>query len=348
MTENGKILIIRLSSIGDIVLTSPLVRVLRQRYPSSKIDFVVQKKYAELIRFNPNLNLCYEFDSTKGFPDLRSLKAKIRKEGYDIIIDIHNNFRSRYLRANIGASKVVTINKRIFERIMLVKFKKSYYRGIVSVADRYIEPMQSFGIQNDGRGLELFIPKEIRNNVKIILAQEGIQSDENIIGFCQSSKHVTKCWPFERFAEFGIRLAKEWNKPIVLFGGPEDAQKCAMIVQLIQAKLENHPIIDFSGKLSLLETAEMMKACNVILTNDSGLMHIAAAMKRKIVAIFGSTVEEFGFYPIGTECIVLNKQSLKCRPCSHIGLDSCPKKHFCCMMDIQIEEVCQAIKTILV
>jgi len=346
MLISNKTLIIRLSSIGDIVLGSPLIRVLRKRFPSSQIDFVVRKEYSELVRYNPNLNFIHEFNSDGGFRELRKLAGKLRSESYDLVIDIHNSLRSRYLRSFIRAKKVVVIDKRIFARTMLVRFKKNYYRNIISVADRYIEPVKSYRIENDGGGLEIFIPDETAARITEKVSSLKSRSFGKIVGLCPSAKHATKRWPEERFIEAGIILSRELNAKIVIFGGNNDAELCARISHGIKSKAGDECAIDYSSQFSLLETAAAMDFCDIIVTNDSGLMHIAAARCKKIVAIFGSTVREFGFYPVGTENIVIERNGLYCRPCSHIGLDSCPERHFRCMNDIVTDDVVGAVKAI--
>jgi heptosyltransferase-2 len=346
MIAPQKILIIRFSSIGDIVLATALLRVLHKRFPTSPIDFVVRKEYTELIRNNKNLNCIYEFDAKTGFFGLRKLKSQLRVEHYDLIVDIHNSLRSRYLRWLLGANDVVVICKRIFARTMLIRLKKNLYRNAISVADRYIEPVQKYGVANDGKGLEIFIPDELRSHTLSNMKNLGINKSSTIIGFCPSAKHTTKCWPKERFAELGIRLVKENNAKILLLGGTADIERCLDIADAINNATRKENAIDLSGELSLLENAIAMEACTLIVTNDSGLMHIATAMKKKVVAIFGPTVREFGFFPIGKEQVVLERNGLYCRPCSHIGGKICPEGHFRCMKEIQVEEVIKSILAI--
>ena len=347
MITPQNILVIRFSSLGDIVLATPLLRALRARFPSAHIDFIVRKEYAELVKYNPNLTKCYEFDTTAGFSGLQKLKKRLRTERYDLVIDIHNSIRSRYLRIWLDAQEVVLINKRMFARIMFVKFKKNLYGDTVSVADRYIEPVTKFGVQNDGAGLELPIPDEISARAGEAIALSEINRSGSVIGLCPSAKHATKCWPSERFAELGSGLIQTGETTILLFGGPSDVKTCSTIAQTIRTTSKASSIIDLSGKLSLLETAAAMKFCDVIVTNDSGLMHIAAAMKRKVVALFGSTVREFGFFPVGTENIVIERAGLYCRPCSHIGCSECPEGHFRCMKEIRVDEVEQCVRRFL-
>jgi heptosyltransferase-2 len=307
---------------------------------------MVRKEYTELIRYNPNLNLTFEFDAQGGFQELRRLKEIIRREKYDLIIDIHNSLRSRYIRSFSGAKEVVVINKRIFARTMLVRLKKNYYRDIVSVADRYIEPVGIYGIENDAQGLEIFIPDETMYKVSGKMSSLKLHMFEKVVGFCPSAKHATKRWPEERFIEAGIRLGRELKAKIILFGGKSDTVLCTTIANGINKKSEGACAIEYSDQFSLLETAAAMQFCDIIVTNDSGLMHIAAAIKKKVVAIFGSTVREFGFFPVGTENIVIERKGLYCRPCSHIGRSNCPEGHFRCMNEIQVDDLVDSIKAV--
>jgi heptosyltransferase-2 len=248
----------------------------------------------------------------------------------------------------LGAGDVVVFHKQIFARTMLIRFKKNFYRSPVSVADRYIESVQKYGITNDGKGLESYISDEIRTQAVAKIKKLGIHESGPMIGFCPSAKHATKCWPQERFTELGVKLSVDAKAKILLFGGPEDKEKCRSIAHGINSFNGEGSAADLSGELSLLENAIAMEACNLIVTNDSGLMHIACAMKKKVIAIFGSTVREFGFFPVGTESALVERTGLYCRPCSHIGRNTCPEGHFRCMKEIQVEDVVKSIQAISV
>ncbi len=342
MVTPSKILIIRLSSIGDIVLTTPLLRVLRAKFPYAKIDFIIHKEYADLLKFNTNLNTLYEFEKSKGICGLRELKKELRKENYELIIDIHNNLRSKYLRLGNNA-KQVKINKRIFARTLLIKSKKNYYKRIIPIPYRYIETVKDFGIYDDNKGLELNIPETIRLETNSLLNNLGIKKSDKVIGFCPSAKHYTKCWPKEYYLELGKILVKTGLK-IFLFGSEADFTTCKFITDEIN-NTDSLSAINLSGKLNLLQTASAIDCCNLIVTNDTGLMHIACALKKGIIAIFGPTVKEFGFFPIGQNCIVIENNELKCRPCSHIGSAKCPEGHFKCMREIKADKIFEIAKT---
>ena len=342
-----KTLVIRFSSIGDIVLSTPLLRVLRAKFPEGQIDYLTKKEYGELVRTNHHLNVSHEYDPGTGFEGLRALKERLKAERYTHIIDIHNSIRSRYLRHKLGASQVYTLDKRIVERTMLVKFKKNIYKSVVSVADRYIEAASPLGLANDGRGLELHIPDEVLFGVSGRIARLKLNRFEKVLGICPGAKHATKRWPPERFAQLAVRFCREHDGAAVLFGGADDVSLCAGIAATIKAEAGSERVFDLSATLSLLETASAMQFCDVMVTNDTGLMHIAVAMNRKAVSIFGSTVKQFGFFPLSPESIVLENAGLSCRPCSHIGRAECPEKHFRCMTEISLDDASSALRSTL-
>jgi heptosyltransferase-2 len=340
--------VFRLSSIGDIVLTSPLLRVVRNAVgPKARLDFVVRKEFAELVRSNHHLSVVHEYDPSTGWEGLRKLNRELRAERYDMAIDLHDSLRTRYLRTFCGAKRTAVLNKRQWERWKLIHWKKNSYSGIVSVPQRYLETVAQFGIADDFKGLELFIPDAIQFSVAGKMASLKLNTYEYVIALCPGAKHFTKRWQREKFAELGARLAREKKAKILLFGGPAETDDCAAVAAVIAQSAGDGSVVDFSGRTSLLETAAAFDFCDVVVTNDSGLMHVAAARQKKIAVIFGSTVREFGFAPYGTESIILEEKDLACRPCSHIGRGSCPLGHFKCMQDITVDDVERAVLSLL-
>jgi heptosyltransferase-2 len=213
------------------------------------------------------------------------------------------------------------------------------------VADRYLETAGLLA-DDDGDGPELFPSAMAFARTKELLGDlpggNGIA-----IGICPSARHATKIWPAERFAGMAAALGKNHAAAILLFGSSAETGRCGEITEAIRALDAGVPVLDLSGSLSLIETAAAMDRCDVIVTNDSGLMHIAAARKRKIVALFGSTVRQFGFFPPPARSIVLEQHGLKCRPCTHIGRVSCPLGHFRCMNDIATTRAVDAVNALL-
>jgi lipopolysaccharide heptosyltransferase II len=311
----NKILIIRLSSLGDILLTTPVIRALKQQYPAAMIDLVVKEQYKDSLLYNPNISalLIYEKGNAK------KLNTDLRKTSYDLVIDLQNNSRSYKLTSGLKA-KIYRFKKPSVKKFLLVWFKINLLKDLKTISQRYAETAR---VIINGKGPELFL----RENSTTQLG-DGI----NYIGLCPGSKHFTKRWPPEYFIHLGNELVKLGFK-IVLFGGKSDKDLCNTISGSIQG------CINLQNDDQLLQTAADIKQCKLILTNDSGLMHTASAVGVPLIAIFGSTVREFGFFPVGAQNLIFENKSLSCRPCSHIGKSSCPKKHFKCMKEITPEFV---------
>jgi lipopolysaccharide heptosyltransferase II len=332
-----KILIIRLSSIGDIVLTSPLIQLLRQKYPESTIDFVVKKALLDLVAHNPAIEHIYIFDKSQGFKQLRDFKKQIRLAKYDLIIDIHKNFRSLYLRTGSSARRIVKYKKYPFRRWLLVQLKINLFREVIPIAQRYITSLPEFRHIKKSPELNFQIPGEVKKQVS---EKWSIAADKPIYGMAPGASFKTKRWTVEGFIAIARYIIDHLNGAIILFGNERDLA----ITSQITAKVSGE-IIDSAGKCSLLETAALLDQCELIITNDTGLMHIATALDKKVVAIFGSTTKELGFFPYSNKAVVVENNDLKCRPCSHVGRHECPKKHFRCMKDISMDQVVESIKS---
>ncbi len=340
-----KTLIIRFSSIGDIVLSSLLVRTLRDRFPEAEIDYLVKSEYADLVHHNPHISHVLQFSPADG---LSGHRQRIRSAEYDMIIDIHDSLRSRYLC--FGHPNVVRINKRKLARFLLVRTKLNLYNsfgGSPSVAERYLETVEPLGVKNDGKGLELFLGEVAASRADAVLKESGVPDDTPLIGICPTSRHFNKMWQAKGFSEVGAMLAQSHSCSVVVFGSTEEAGPCAVVVEMIKALQPQLQVLNLAGRLSLLETAAVMDRCSVVVSNDSGLMHIAAARQRKVVAVFGPTVQELGFFPYGTISTVVEHESLSCRPCTHIGLPNCPLGHFKCMKEISPGVVLAAAEDLL-
>ncbi|MDI6767512.1 MAG: lipopolysaccharide heptosyltransferase II [Bacteroidota bacterium] len=342
MKAFNKILIIRFSSLGDIILASPLIRNVRTTYPNAEIDFLVKSEYADVVKFNPHLSNVIEL-KTNEKEELRWLKEEIRRRRYDLIIDIHNSLRSRYLRLFTGGRFITSVNKRVIRRFLLVNFKWNIYHNTLSTAERYLETVKRYGVNDDGNGSEIFLPKDTITTTKSIMERFKLEKYDIVLGIAPTARHFTKRWLPERFVEFGVEFSKQYLSKMFIFGTKEEHDYCEDIAQMMNTRAGTNVAENLAGKLTFLETAAALDYCKIVVTNDSGLMHLAGARKKKVVAIFGSTVKEFGFFPHRTEHIVVEKQNVTCRPCSHIGLASCPKKHFRCMKDISVDDLFDAV-----
>lgn len=337
-----KTLVIRLSSIGDILLTTPVVRCLKKKYPDATIDFCVFKEYADILRGNPYISNIIPVD--RSLPIAKAKEQIKSNEIYDCVVDLHNNFRSRTLRNGV-AKKVFVVNKRTSQRWLLVKTKIDLLRNAPDVMGRYFETVAPLNATDDGEGIDFFA--EISSEKKKDMIDGFDTSEKFIVALCPGAKHYTKRWLPGRFVELAHTLIRDKKASIILFGGKDDANICAEIYAQVHTDFPER-VINACGKCSLSEVAGLMQLCDCVVTNDSGLMHVAASQKKPLVAIFGSTVKEFGFAPTSPHSIVVENKELDCRPCTHIGRDSCPKGHFRCMADITTEQVKAAIDSVTV
>ena len=337
-----RILIIRLSSLGDVLLATPLIRQLRQKYPQVQLDFLVRKEYAELLRHHPGLSELIEFDAQPGFTSLQKIREKIHQTRYDIILDIHNNLRSRYLCAGLPflsffKTRLYRIHKNQIFRFLLVIFKINLYHKIYSrvipVWEKYLQTARSLGIiAEDGR-LELFLPEEAITAAQNFRA--ALEKSKWDIVMAPGARHFSKRWPEEYFVELIKQLFAKTGLRTILVGGAEDIS----MIEKILRQLQEGMAVSSVGKLSLLETAALIKQSKLMISNDSGLMHLGAALDVPLIAIFGSTVKELGFFPNSPKAVVVENGGLYCRPCSHTGRSDCPEKHFRCMREITPENI---------
>ena len=347
MTKSiDKILVIRLSSIGDILLSTPIFRALRAQFPDAEIDVLVKTHFVELLRFNPHISSVLEIGAA-GSKDLIQVTRQIRSERYDLIIDLHNSLRSRIIRWFSGAPEIRVVDKRVRERFILVNAGKNLYGKPVSVTDRYFETVADFAVVNDGDPLEIHVPQALHDEVNGQLTDMGIRAHGPVIALAPAARHETKMWPADRFEALAVEVSRKYHAQIVVLGGKDDRLYCENIVRSVTEHLGVDMVFNLAGSFSLLGTAVVLDRCSILVSNDSGLMHLAAARKKPVVAIFGPTVEEFGFFPYGTRSIVVEQEGLPCRPCSHLGGERCPKRHFRCMLDTPVGQVAQEIAALL-
>jgi heptosyltransferase-2 len=309
-----KILIIRLSSIGDILLTTPLIRSIKKRNPNIQIDFVLKEEFFKLMQNNPNLTNIYKY--TKHSFEKQVLTNSLISNTYELVIDLQNNLRSREI-IRLLHCQVLRYKKNNFKKFLLVHFKINNLKDFPQIPIRYAE---AAGVELDSEGLDFFTSNE---------PDPKLKAGEKYIGLCPGAKHFTKRWPKEYFIELGNSLESAGYK-IVLFGGLEEVELCFEL----ENKIKN--VLNLCNT-SILQAGSDMKMCKAIYTNDSGLMHLASAVKVPVIAFFGSTVREFGFYPYKAKSIQLENENLSCRPCTHIGRKSCPKIHFKCLKEIKPE-----------
>jgi len=309
-------LIIRFSSIGDIVLTTPVVRCLKKQVENSRIIYLTKESFKPVIEHNPYIDkkLYYKGNLKE------TVDYLLNEERIDYVIDLHHNLRSSIVKRKLNLP-AFAFKKLNFEKWLMVHFKKNRLPD-KHIVDRYLETTKVFDIENDGQGLDYFIDEESSN-----LPEDWDTKFNNqpFMAMVIGANHFTKQIPTRQMSEI-IDAVKQ---PVVLLGGPADTER-AMEVST-QASYNN--ITNTCGKSTLNQSAYLVQKAHVVVTPDTGLMHIAAAYKKNIVSVWGNTIPEFGMYPYqaNNESRIFQVKGLKCRPCSKIGYASCPKKHFNCM-----------------
>ena len=318
--RSKKVLIIRFSSIGDIVLTTPVIRCMKEQRPDVEIHYLTKKTFKGILENNPHITKTHVIEK-----EVKEITAVLKKENFDFVVDLHNNIRSMQIKTALGKHSS-TFKKLNFKKWLLVNFKINKMPAIHTV-DRYLQAVEQLGIKNDGRGLDYFIPPADEVNISSLPKSHQI----GYIGFVIGAKHFTKQLPTEKI----ISICKKINQPIILLGSKEDKERAILIENAVGATIYNA-----CGKYNLNQSASLIKQATKIISHDTGLMHIAAAFKKEIISVWGNTVPAFGFSPYMTDekSKIVEVKNLSCRPCSKIGYDKCPKGHFKCMMLIDESE----------
>jgi ADP-heptose:LPS heptosyltransferase len=328
-----KFLIIRFSSIGDIVLTTPVFRCLRSRFPEAEIHFLTKNAYNEILAFNPYINKIHIAGNK--FDDL--LK-ELKRERYDYIIDLHNNLRTLKVKRFLRSVPSFSFNKLNIGKFIYTRFKINILPQ-KHIVDRYLETVESLGVINDGKGLDYFICEADQLKINEI----PFSHLSGYIGIVIGAAWKTKKLPLHKL----IELCRFIQHPIILLGGKEDFENGEQI-----AFTDNIKIYNACGKFSINTSADLVRKAKCIITHDTGLMHIAAAFQKPIISVWGNTTPAFGMYPYyGTQenqrsqIVEINK--LWCRPCSKIGYNKCPLGHFKCMEQININEIVSLVNKCL-
>lgn len=305
------------------MLTSPVIRCLAAQLPDAEIHVLTRKVNAGLFTSNPSVKKTIAYDKK-----LSEVIDLLRVEDYDHIVDLHKNIRS--FRVRFALRKPATSFPKLnIQKYLLVRFKMKIMPDI-HIVDRYFEAVKPLGVVNDGKGLDYFYssPNHLNAGKMISGFQAGFYAV--VIG----GKHITKIFPVGKV----IEVCQLLDKPVVLLGGNEDAQRGKMIAESLKTN-----VFDACGKLSLDESAYVLKHASAVLTNDTGLMHMAAALHKPIVSVWGNTVPELGMYPYlpgeTEKSVIIENKEISCRPCSKIGFNTCPKGHFDCMMTLNALEI---------
>jgi heptosyltransferase-2 len=338
--EHKRILIIQTAFIGDVILCTPLIKVLRETFPEAFISFLLIPETENVLENNPHLNelLVYDKRKKRGLGSFLQIVTRVKQGRFDLAIIPHRSLRSALLAYLSGIPERIGFDRAAGSFLFT---RKVVYRANAHEVDRNLSLLSSFGSDLSDSSPELFPSSEDSSFARKLLSAAGIAEGDEIVGVAPGSVWATKRWLPERFAEISDLLLKEAGAKVVFLGSEEDRTLCERIAD----SMTENPVIA-AGKTSVLQSAAIMSLCRVILSNDSAPVHIASAMRIPVVAIFGSTVPEFGFAPCGVDHLIIQKQ-LDCRPCGIHGKRRCPEKHFRCMQDISTEEVFEAVLSLV-
>jgi ADP-heptose:LPS heptosyltransferase len=333
-----KFLIIRFSSIGDIVLTTPVVRCLKKQVVTAEVHYLTKAAFRPILAANPYVDKIHCLED-----DLDGLIAVLKSEDFDYVIDLHHNLRTWKVKRGLGKQSF-SFDKLNIKKWLYTRFKVNRMpdRHIV---DRYLDTLGSFGVKNDGAGLDYFIPAgdELKPGDIPTSHQAGY------IGLVIGAARATKRLPLHQLAT----ICRQAQHPLILLGGPEDSATAKQLAAIDPVKIYNA-----CGQFNINESAALVRQAKLIVTHDTGLMHVAAAFKRPIISIWGNTVPEFGMYPYYGDnylfhyrqskglfgelpYMIMEVKGLSCRPCSKIGYNKCPKGHFKCMELQPVEQIFQ-------
>jgi ADP-heptose:LPS heptosyltransferase len=315
-----KILVLRFSSIGDIVLTTPVVRQLKTQLPGAQVHFATKPAYAGLFEASPYVDRLHLLSGS-----LNELVSELRAERFDFIVDLHNNLRTRLIRLQLPGVPGRAFDKLNWQKYLLVHFKLDRLPPL-HIVDRYRAAAAPLGITDDGGGLDYFIPPAQEVDVAAALPP-GFRPG-HYVAVAIGAQHATKRLPPEKLIELVHRLAP---RPVVLLGGPED-ESAGHVVELA-FRASPTPLFNGCGRFSLHQSASLLRQAQFVVSPDTGLMHIASAFKKQIFSVWGNTVPQFGMYPYRTPFEALEVLGLPCRPCSKIGFAQCPQGHFKCMKE---------------
>lgn len=322
-----KLLVLRFSSIGDIVLTSPVLRCVKEQVKDAEIHVATKSAFADLVRFNPHVARVHELGN-----DLGDLIRRLKDEGFDQVADLHHNLRTARVKRALGVP-AHSFPKLNVQKWLLVNLKVDRMPHM-HIVDRYMSTVSHLGVKNDGKGLDLCIPPEREVPLTELPAQHRTGYTALAIG----AAHATKRLPPHRL----IELSRLIGGPLVIIGGVEDQAVARTIGDAVGARA-----FDATGRYDILGSASLIQRARGVIAHDSGAMHMAAALKKKVVSVWGNTVPAFGMGPYIPQqpelAHVAEVTGLPCRPCSKIGHDRCPKGHFRCMEKQDLRRIAEIV-----
>jgi len=340
MESVHRVLFIRLSAIGDIVLFSSLIQLFHDQNPEVEIDFLTRSDLHDLIRYNPFIKNIILLPKSPSLSEVYKTALDIRRMKYSILFDFQKHWRSYLISFLARANKIYRYKKYAVRRFFLTYFKFNLYQNIPeTISERYFIAFRKLRMNWQFLASEIYVSDSIKEKIKLIVPFEG---EEVRIAVAPGAGRNTKMWPQDYFVKLIEKMHNYKKVKIILVGGKTDIEVCGNIKKNIHKN-----VIDLCDETTLLETAAVLKSCDLVISNDTGVLHIAVAMKCRVIAIFGPTVKEFGFFPSQGKNKIIEHSDLNCRPCSYHGSNRCPKGHFRCMKEIYPSQVFEAVKQLL-
>ncbi|MCX6267415.1 MAG: glycosyltransferase family 9 protein [Bacteroidetes bacterium] len=305
------------------------MRCLKEQLRGAEIHFLTKAQNEPILRANSFIDKIWLYDH-----NFKTLVPQLKSQGFHFIVDLHKNYRSAFVKRQLGTASA-SFPKLNFQKWLAVQFKMKVLPDI-HIVDRYFKAAAPLGVVNDGQGLDYFIPAED----EIAIASLPASHRDGFIAIVIGGKHNTKIFPPEKVIEVCNMVAQ----PVILLGGEDDKDRGALISGLAEASVYNA-----CGLYNLNQSASLIRHARSVLTNDTGLMHVAAAFNKRIVSVWGNTIPAFGMYPylpgkFKSNSMIAEVRELSCRPCSKIGFRECPRKHFNCMKQININPIVSFLK----
>lgn len=332
-SEAPRILVVRFSAIGDLILTTPLLRALRNRYPKAHVTVVTKAALAPLLADNPRVNEVVGWDPDEPW---EQLVASLKARSFSHRLDLHGSLRSARLRHALGG-RWGRYPKHRLARALLIRTKRNFYRHPRHVADRYFDAARALGVVPDGGPAELFVRREAMAEADAFLLTHQLGTQRTLIAVAPGATHFTKRWPERHWLALMGRLTARAD--VVILGSAEDAALAGRLAEAGGARAASA-----AGRFDLQGTAALIKRSRSLAAGDTGLMHMGTAVGTPVVALYGPTVEGFGFFPYHARASVLQRTDLDCRPCSAMGTARCPLGHHRCMEEILPDDLEAALR----
>ena len=333
-----KILVIQTAFIGDVILTLPMIHVLKWNVQGSEVDVMCIPSAENIFKNNPDINKLILFDkkgTDKGIRGFRRILGEIKNK-YDIIIAPHRSLRTALLVKFSGCKETISFDRSSYNKVYTHKVA---YQDNAHEIVRNLSLLAPLGIERkEIIRPELYLSISEREAVERYLESQRIEDYEKFITIAPGSVWFTKAFPEKKFIKMLDFLASVDMK-IIFVGGTMDAG----LSGILKVGSKNFNLYNAAGRLTILQSAELIRRSSVLVTNDSAPLHIANAVGTKVIALFGATIPEFGFYPIGKDDVIFETKGLKCRPCGIHGGNKCPIETFVCMEKIDEFDVCREI-----